>query len=105
MKIIIEIPEKDYVDCKRQVALIGEEGWMYSPKHNFIINKGNGVEFDELHLKSYISNGVLLEEEIKKIKTEIKQSQNLYYYNKKTDTYEDIIKTDTVLKIIDNRIE
>ena len=43
-------------------------------------------------------------EELNKIKAEIKQNQNLYYYNKKTDTYENIIKTDTVLKVIDKHI-
>lgn len=44
-------------------------------------------------------------EELNKIKAEIKQNQNLYYYNNKTDTYEAIFKTDTVLKVIDNHIE
>lgn len=44
-------------------------------------------------------------EELTKIKDEIEMNQNLYYHDKKTDTYEDIIKTDTVLKVIDNHIE
>lgn len=44
-------------------------------------------------------------EKLNKIKAEIKQNQNLYYYNNKTDTYEAIFKTDTVLKVIDNHIE
>ena len=42
---------------------------------------------------------------LEQIKTEIKQSQNLYYHDSKTDTYYDIIKTDTVLKVIDNHIK
>lgn len=44
-------------------------------------------------------------EELKKIKEEIKQSQNLYYYNSKTDIYEAMFKTDTILKVIDNHIK
>lgn len=51
----------------------------------------------------YTDNDVI--EELEAIKAEIKRNQNLYYYNKKTDTYEDIIKFDTVLKVIDNHIE
>ena len=42
---------------------------------------------------------------LEQIKTEIKQSQNLYYHDSKTDTYYDIIETNTVLKVIDNHIK
>jgi hypothetical protein len=43
-------------------------------------------------------------EELEKIKAEIKQKQNLYYYNSKTDIYEAMFKTDTILKVIDEHI-
>lgn len=42
---------------------------------------------------------------LEQIKAEIKQKQNLYYHDSKTDTYYDVIETDTVLKILDNYIK
>ena len=80
-----------------------------SLKQRINLNYNSHQYIDTQSIKDIINTEPSVEdktvEELNKIKAEIKQNQNLYYYNNKTDTYEDIIKFDTVLKVIDNHIE
>lgn len=80
-----------------------------SLKQRINLNYNSHQYIDTQSIKDIINTEPSVEdktvEELNKIKAEIKQNQNLYYYNNKTDTYEDIIKFDTVLKVIDNHIK
>ena len=80
-----------------------------SLKQRINLNYNSHQYIDAQSIKDIINTEPSVEdktvEELNKIKAEIKQNQNLYYYNNKTDTYEAIFKTDTVLKVIDNHIE
>ena len=56
MKFIIDIPERDYLECVKRVEDIREKGYM----------------IENLKYKIIIADGTPLEEELKKIKEEIK---------------------------------
>ena len=99
MKLIIDIPENKIDDCKLEVSFIGQEGWMYSPKQNWIINKENGVELDDLDIKSYIANGKPLQAELEEIKEAFCDMRD--GYPKITD---ETLTVRDVIEVIDKRI-